>query len=118
VKYPPIILPWPDRTLHPNARPHWGQKARAAKKARMQGGWATIAAGIRKIEAEGLLVTARYFPPSRRAHDEDGVMSNLKSYFDGIADVTGVDDSKWSIRPVREEPIKGGEIRIELEVAP
>ena len=29
-----VTLPWPARVLHPNARPHWRVKAKAAKAAR------------------------------------------------------------------------------------
>jgi crossover junction endodeoxyribonuclease RusA len=110
------MLPWPSRTLHPNARPGHFSKAKAVKKARRDGGNATLAAGIRRIKAERLLIKTQYCPPNRRAHDEDGVMSSLKSYFDGIADVIGVDDSKWSIRPERCEPVKLGKITIQIEV--
>ena len=111
-----ISLPWPSRDLHPNARVHWGQRARAAKKARTDGAMATRAAGVRQIDADRLKVTATFCPPDRRARDEDGMLSSVKSYFDGIADVIGVDDSRWSIHVRRDEPVKHGAVNIEIEV--
>lgn len=112
-----IELPWPSRALHPNARVHWGTKMRATKKARADATIATLTAGIRKIDAQALHVTVHYFPPNRRAHDEDGVLASLKSALDGIADVVGVDDGKWSISMRRGEVRKHGAVLVEIEVA-
>ena len=44
------------------------------------------------------------------------MLASLKSSFDGIADVIGVDDSKWDIAIQRAEPVRGGNVRIEIEV--
>lgn len=50
-----IVLPWPARELHPNARVHWSRKAKASKLARhaaclltKQAGWivGTYATGV------------------------------------------------------------------------
>lgn len=117
MSYPAIILPWPNRDLHPNARVHWGKHARAAKKARQDGANATLAAGIRKIDAESLVVRPVIFPPNRHARDDDGIVSSLKSYFDGIADIIGIDDSKWRLgETVRRDPIKHGAVHVEITV--
>lgn len=111
-----ITLPWPSRVLHPNARVHWAQKAKAAKIARIDAGWAAQAAGARKMNADALHVTATFTPPSKRRMDADGLLSNIKSHLDGIADVIGVDDSNWTISIRREAPRKPGAVRIEIEV--
>lgn len=112
-----IDLPWPSRDLHPNARKHWGAKARAAKQARADAGWAAKAAGVKSIDATGLVVTAIFSPPDRRRRDRDGMLSSIKSYLDGIADVIGVDDSLWEIAIRKAPPRQGGNVRIEIEVA-
>ena len=109
-----IDLPWPSSLLHPNARCHWAQKARATKKARADASVAALAAGIRKIEASALAVTAIFSPPDNRRRDSDGMLSSLKPTLDGISDVIGVDDSKWEISIKRSPPIKGGNVRIEI----
>lgn len=110
-----VDLPWPPRVLHPNERPHWAQRARAAKKARTQAAWAARAAGIRRLDSQDLRVTAVFTPPDRRARDDDGMLSNIKSYLDGISDVIGVDDSKWKLAMRREPARKPGSVRIEIE---
>jgi crossover junction endodeoxyribonuclease RusA len=85
-----IDLPWPDRALHPNARKHWGAKARATKAARRDAAWATKAAGVRLTGYASLHVTASFTPPDARRRDTDGMLSSIKPYLDGIADVVGV----------------------------
>lgn len=110
-----ITLPWPNRDLHPNSRVHWGRRARAAKKARHDAQWAAQAAGVRHIDAKGLEVTVTFHPPSNHRRDVDGLLSNVKSYLDGIADVCGVDDSKWSIKPLRGAVVKNGEVRVLIQ---
>jgi crossover junction endodeoxyribonuclease RusA len=115
-----IELPWPPRELHPNARVHWAKRAKAAKQARTLGWGMTLTAGIRRNDPDipkDLKVTAVFFPPDDRKRDADGMLSNIKSYLDGISDVIGVDDSKWQIAIRREAKKKGGLVRIELEAA-
>lgn len=111
-----IDLPWPDRRLHPNARPHRMEKARAAKKARADAAWAAKAAGLGRIEADAINVTAVFSPPDNKRRDLDSMLASLKPALDGIADVTGVDDSKWQIAIRREVPRPLGNVRIEIEV--
>lgn len=111
-----VELPWPSRTLHPNARVHHMARARAAKNARADAGWAAKASGIRRISADALKVTAIFFPPDNRRRDRDGMLSACKSYFDGIADVIGVDDHRWDIAIRKGDPRPNGAVRIEIEV--
>ena len=94
----PLVLPWPDRNLHPNARPHWAVKARAAKNARHQAYMLALAAGWRKMElpATGRLrLFLDFYPRSRRRMDDDGLMASFKAFRDGIADLLGIDDSRF-----------------------
>lgn len=111
-----IELPWPARALHPNARVHWSVKAKATKAARRDAAWAGMAAGIRSIKADALRVTAIFHPPDNRRRDADNMLASLKPSFDGIADVCGVDDSRWEIAIKRGEAVKDGKVVVEIEV--
>lgn len=110
-----VDLPWPDRILHPNARPHHMAKTRATKKARTNAGWLAIEAGLTVMRADALKVSIIFSPPDNRQRDIDGMLSSVKAYLDGIRDVVGVDDSKWAIELCRGIPRKGGNVRILLE---
>lgn len=112
-----IILPWPHRDLSPNSRCHWSRKARAAKAARHEAGWAALESGARALQADRLDVTLTFTPPSRRRMDTDNMLSSMKPGLDGIAEVVGVDDSKWSISLRREEPRAPGFVKIEIQEA-
>ncbi|MBP8216010.1 MAG: hypothetical protein KAX54_00005, partial [Thauera sp.] len=86
-----ILLPWPARALHPNARGHFMARARATKKARHDAWLATLAAvpAPRRAELQAatkLRAHVRFFPPDNRNRDEDGMVSSVKSQLDGIAD--------------------------------
>ena len=113
-----IELPWPPRVLHPNSRVHWAQRARAAKAMRQAAAYCTLAAGIRRNDPDipqAIKATITFYPPNRHKHDVDGCLSAAKSLIDGVAEVIGVDDSKWKIVPLKADPIKGGVVKIELE---
>lgn len=111
-----VELPWPSRDLHPNARVHWSRRAKAATKARRDASWLAVAAGVEPITAKALQVTAVFTPPDNRQRDVDGMLSACKSAIDGIADVLGVDDSKWVFNLRRAAPKAPGTVRIEIEV--
>ena len=53
---------------------------------------------------------------ANRRRDVDGMLSACKSAIDGIADVLGVDDSKWVFNLRRSAPKAPGTVRIEIEV--
>jgi len=112
-----IDLPWPSRDLHPNARVHWARKARATKQARSDAAWLALSSGVRTHDfagADQLGVTLIFTPPDNRARDTDGMISSVKGYCDGIADVVGVDDSRWVLGIRREKPRKPGFVRVEI----
>ena len=111
-----IDLPWPSRDLHPNARVHWARKAKAAKRARADAAWIARAAGLRHLNeaVELVTVTTTFAPPDNRRRDLDGMLSAIKPYLDGIADVIGIDDSTWSIAIRRDAPRRGGSVRVEI----
>lgn len=112
-----IHLPWPDRRLHPNARVHWGEKARVTKRARLDAAWEARISGVLPIPDAPLVVTAIFFPPDNRARDVDGMLASIKPALDGIADAIGVDDSRWSLALRREKSCPPGAVHIQIEVA-
>ena len=114
-----IELPWPDRTLHPNARPHHMKKAKATKAARIGAAWAANVAGAPKLsEGASVRVTPIITPPNNRGHDTDGVTASLKAAYDGIADWIGIDDRNWTHgAPVRLPAKAPGGVVVEIEVA-
>ena len=112
-----VELPWPHRWLHPNARTHWAQKATAAKNARRTACYTALEAGARGMAADALDIAITFYPPDKRRRDVDGMLSSVKSYLDGIADVVGVDDSNWRISMQKAEPRKGGVVVVEIQPA-
>lgn len=110
-----VDLPWPSRTMHPNARPHWARKAKATKAARLAA--SLMAKEIGRIDAEAVKVTCIFSPPPiKRNRDLDNLIAACKPYFDGIADAIGIDDSRFQHQaPVWGLPRKGGNVRIVLE---
>lgn len=92
-----ITLPWPDRSLTPNAkrRSHWSAYTRQAKAARLEGFMATRAViGLHRF-AFAPDVELHFYPPDLRARDDDGMIGAFKHARDGIAQAIRHDDSTW-----------------------
>lgn len=116
-----LILPWPSRQLHPNARVHWSRKARVTKAARQQAFALARCAGwqLLQLPAGRLHLWIDFYPPDRRRRDDDGLLASMKAARDGIADALGIDDSRFISHPyVRDEVRKGGEVRIRITADP
>ena len=109
-----LMLPWPPASLSPNTRQHYMALARARKRYRHDCWLSARAQGVRRIHAERVHVSIRFAPPTRRHYDMDNLLSRLKSGLDGLADVLGVDDSRWSLRIEMAEPVKGGSVYVEV----
>lgn len=95
-------------------------KARKAKNARTVAAWTAREAGIRPGDCDipqALKVTVTFCPPDKRARDRDNLLANCKAYFDGIADVLGVNDSSWDFTTRAGDIVKRGAVHIELEAA-
>lgn len=90
-----VTLPWPPAGLSPNARLHWAALASFKKQYRAECARQALAQGLRRITAERLVVAMVFNPPSRRRIDLDNCIARMKAGIDGLADVLGVDDSKW-----------------------
>ena len=68
------------------------------------------------IDADALHVNITFFPPSRRRFDLDGLLSRMKAGLDGVSDVCGIDDSKWTITLCKAASVApDGMVKIELE---
>ena len=108
-----IILSWPPRDLHPNARVHFHAKAKATKAYRYAA-WATaLGEGPELPEARPIALTVEFSPPDNRRRDVDGLLSSIKAGLDGISDAYGLND--YDINPItihRLEPVKGGRVTV------
>src|SRR5690606_25207652 len=86
------------------------------KKYRAECAWSTIAAGVRRVDATALHVRIAFHPPDARARDIDNMLAAIKAGLDGVADVIGIDDSRWTLVLYRGAPVDLG--RVELTLAP
>lgn len=107
------VLPWPPKELSPNQRLHWSKVAKAKAAYRAACGWTAKEQGAQKIKADRLHVAFTFYPPNRQRRDLDGCISRMKAGIDGLADVLGVDDSKWSMAFELSTEI-GGMVRVEV----
>ena len=114
-----LILPWPPKALSPNARTHWRKKAPIAK-AYKEACWAlTKEAGIVLPESAGrLALWLDFYPPDRRARDDDNMIASFKHGRDGVALALGIDDKRFRCLPyVRDDKI-GGYIKVRITDMP
>ncbi len=88
------VMPWPYPALWPNARPHWGEKARAVKAYRRDVAILARAAGWHRIATPTLIRVTFCAKPMGRAPDRDYCIAAFKAGQDGLADVFGVDDGR------------------------
>lgn len=110
-----LILPWPPRDLSPNARhAHWSALARAKKRFRLACAWQARAQGAARITAPALAISMTFSPPDRRHRDLDNCIASMKAGLDGLADVLGVDDGKWTLTAVLDHKQIGGFVRVEV----
>lgn len=112
-----LTLPWPPKVLSPNDRPHWAKLARAKKAYRHACAWTAKSQGATQVDAERLQVHLTFVPPDRRSRDDQNLIAAMKSGLDGIADVIGVDDSKWYVthEPYSTEKT-GGFVKVEIRL--
>ena len=108
-----ITLPWPPRSLSPNARLHWAQLAKAKKVYREACAWTAKGQGAKPMQADKLHLTLTFHAPSRREYDLDNALARMKAGLDGLADVLGVDDKHWSLTIQKSETI-GGFVVVEV----
>jgi crossover junction endodeoxyribonuclease RusA len=109
-----IRLPWPPAVLSPNSRRHWAEYANAAKKYRAEAHLMAKGVGCKALNCTSLTVEITFCPPDRRKRDTDNMLASIKSGLDGIADATGVDDSRWHYGIARDGPVKGGAVLVHV----
>ena len=106
-------LPWPPTALSPNSRTHWAKLAKAKKQYREACALNARIQGAKKLDAEALHLTLTFYAPTKRAFDLDNALARIKSGLDGLADVLGVDDSRWSLT-IKKGDTVGGFVRVEV----
>lgn len=111
-----VTLPWPPSGLSPNARLHWAKLAKLKKAYRASCAWTAKAHGITKIDADALHLTLTFYPPTRRAFDLDNALARMKAGLDGLADVLGVDDSRWTLTIAKAGEI-GGMVKVTISTS-
>lgn len=120
-----ILLPWPLPALNPNSRGHWSKKARAADMYRYTCKLASIEAIQKSGHDTGALqelvkaggdihVFLDFYPPNRRARDDDNIIAAFKSGRDGLADALNIDDQHFRTHPFlhRDEVVHMGQVRV------
>ena len=112
-----VVFPWPPKVLSPNARVHWSKRSKAAKGLRELSRWLTVEAGAR-VDWEGdIHVWVDYYPPDKRARDQDNMIAASKAIFDGLADALGVNDKRFRLHPYVKDEI-GGAVSITITPGP
>lgn len=103
-----IELPFPPAVLSPNARPHWAKRARAFRSYKMQ---CYMLLSQYRSQLRGRdTFDLRFHPPTAHRYDLDNCVSRAKAAIDALSEVTGVDDSRFSLTIAKGEPRKGGAV--------
>jgi crossover junction endodeoxyribonuclease RusA len=112
-----ITLPWPPAELNPNRKTHWRRAAPIKAKYRDACYILTKQSGA-KIDWDGdVHVFMDFYPPDRRARDDDNIIAAFKSGRDGVAEALGINDKRFRIHPyVREEV--GGMVKLTFVKGP
>lgn len=109
-----IILPWPTRSLWPNTHVHWRHRHKASQTYKSAAHWACLEAKARPLGADQAQVSITFNPPDRGRRDLDNLLAAIKHGLDVIAQAIAVDDSKWTIAIAKGEPVKGGQVIVEV----
>jgi crossover junction endodeoxyribonuclease RusA len=108
-----ITIPWPPAALSPNKRYHWAVKSKAAKAYRGAVYTICCASRLRRPD-DSAHISIVFHPPDNRRRDIDNMLASLKSGLDGLADYLEIDDSRWTISMCRDDPVKNGQVFIEV----
>ena len=108
-----IILPWPPSELSPNKRQHWAQLAKAKKLYRAACATQARLQGLDRMAVNAVHLKLTFTPPTRRRFDLDNLLARMKSGLDGLADVIGVDDSRWTLEISKADRV-GGYVQVEI----
>lgn len=113
-----FTLPWPTRDHSPNGRVHWSKLRRVQTAQHNDALMAARGAGMRPVGGESAHVTLTFCPPTKARRDLDNLLASMKGGIDGISDACGVDDSRFGFTLVRGPVVKGGEVRVAVEIVP
>ena len=108
-----IVLPWPPSELSPNKRQHWAQLAKAKKLYRAVCATQARLQGLDHMAVSAVHLKLTFTPPTRRRFDLDNLLARMKSGLDGLADVIGVDDSRWTLEISKADQV-GGYVQVEI----
>jgi hypothetical protein len=112
----PIILPFPDKRLSPNARINRFALASIKQDARETGFYAVKESGL-IVPNTNLQAFIKINPPDNRWRDDDNILSSLKAARDGIFDALNVNDKLVRLSTHgMGKVIKGGRVTIWYEV--
>ena len=121
-----FILPWPYKSLNPNARVHYAKRAQKAEIYRytcrllaletiQKGGYELQPLRDLVESGQQIHVFLDFYPPNRRPRDDDNIIAAFKSGRDGLADALQIDDQHFRTHPYlhRDEIVRpGGEVRV------
>lgn len=109
-----VTLPWPTKALSPNARVHWRVKSKAAQAYRQACRMLAREAKLQAPDTELIHLHLEFYPPTRRARDDDNLTAMFKSGRDGIADALGINDSRFRTHAVLMTEA-GGKVKLRME---
>lgn len=112
-----LTLPWPPRELSPNSRTHWRKKS-PITKAYKHTCWALCKdSGITVPDAPKIAMWIDFYPPDRRARDDDNMIASFKAGRDGVALALGIDDKRFRCFPHVSDKI-GGVVKVRFTELP
>lgn len=109
-----LTLPWPPKSLSPNARTHWRKKAPITKAYKTEC-WALAKASgmVAPESADRLHLWLDFYPPDRRHRDDDNMIASFKAGRDGLALALGVNDKRFITHPMVMNQI-GGMVKVRV----
>jgi len=112
-----ITFPWPHKDLNPNSRAHWRVTAKHKKALRMA--CFTLAHEAKAVvNWDGdVHLWIDFYPPDKRARDQDNMLAAFKAGFDGLADALKVNDKRFRLHPYVKDEI-GGMVRVTITDGP
>jgi crossover junction endodeoxyribonuclease RusA len=114
-----VTLAWPHPYMWPNSRKHRLKVAPFRAQYRRDCGLLAMAAKMRfpHLAEIGCHLNITFCPPNDIKRDLDNMLAAIKSGLDGLSDVMGVDDSKWSMTIQRGPKTKGGAVIVTVAPA-
>jgi len=111
-----IELPFPPSELYPNKteRQHHMVTHRAKKKYKDICKWMLVGKKPALPESGPIYMTITMHPPDKRNRDKDGVIGACKYLQDSIAEMWGVNDSRFDPQYHWGDVVKGGKITVKV----